>query len=342
MDSLQPLMISSSAIGGAAKLIRSYGVDPEIVARLAQLDLQLAGEINGQIPLTVHLRFLNMAATACKEPQFGIELAFHQGLELLGPIWILARHAETVGARLESIGWALGLHSSALSLQIHRQAGNGALLDYHVQTDSEDSDLQGVEHSLALLCNEIRLIAGTTWQPRYVQFRHAPPKNLDKHHKAFGKDVYFNQDANAFFVDQNTLDLRVHADKVGYQVLRQHLRTLRDLRGDSLSTRVSQVVQNLLTGEGCSVRLVASALGMNQRTLQHQLSKAGTSYQEILDDARSRLAQRYLKESGLSVGEIAELLRFSEASAFSRFFTRHAGTSPRRYREQETVRLTNG
>lgn len=330
--------VSSTALNGAALLVQSYGVDPDLLARLAGVDAASLGRMNTRVPLNALLRFLNMAATACKEPQFGIELACRQGLEVLGPVWVLARHAETMAGSLESICQSLDLHSNALSLSIRNQA-EGALVNYHIQADnpadSNNSDLQAVEQSLALLCNEIRVVAGPAWQPRYVQFRHDAPANLAKHHTVFGRALHFNQDRNALFLNRDTLDLRINASADGHRIIQQHLRLLQHMGGESFATRVTQIVSNLLTSEGCSAQAVAQALGLNLRTLQHRLARADTSYQVILDDARANLGQSYLRNSRLSVAEIAELLKFSEGSAFSRFFRQHTGMTPREYQRRQ-------
>ncbi len=325
------LTVLSTALNGAAQLIRSYGVDPDLVAQLAGLD---AGSLeNVNVPLSAVLRYMNIAATACNEPQFGIELGSHQGLELLGPIWILARHAETVGEALESICGALGLHSSGLSMIMHNQA-TGAALDYKILTEEDNSDLQAVEQSFALLCKEIRVFAGASWQPHYVRFRHDKPNSLEKHRRVFGGALHFNQDSNVVFVDRVTLDTSINARGAGHRVIQSHVRHLQHLSGQSFATRVAQVIHNLVMNEGSNAPAVAQVLRMSLRTLQHRLALAGTSYQSILDDVRVSLGQRYLSDSRLSVAQIAELLHFSDASAFSRFFRGRTGVAPSEYQRQ--------
>ncbi len=77
---------------------------------------------------------------------------------------------------------------------------------------------------------------------------------------------------------------------------------------------------------------VAARLHVSSRTLQRRLSEHGTSYQELLDDVRVRLARAYLKDARLGVAEVAYLLGYSELRAFDRAFRRWTGLSPREFR----------
>ena len=61
-----------------------------------------------------------------------------------------------------------------------------------------------------------------------------------------------------------------------------------------------------------------------------RLRTAGSSFQEILDDVRQRLAVRYLAEREKSLFEIAYLLGYSNTTAFVRAHKRWFGESPKR------------
>jgi AraC-like DNA-binding protein len=82
------------------------------------------------------------------------------------------------------------------------------------------------------------------------------------------------------------------------------------------------------------IAVVAKRLGMSARKLQGLLQAEGTSFQELLDDARSTLAREYLRDPDLSIAEVAYMLGYSEPSAFTRAFRRWTGRSPRELRGQ--------
>lgn len=81
-----------------------------------------------------------------------------------------------------------------------------------------------------------------------------------------------------------------------------------------------------------NVEEVAAQLGMAGRSLRRRLSEEGTSFRGLLSDVRDRLARKYLEKSELTVEEVAHLLGYSEAAAFSRAFKSRCGLSPEPFR----------
>jgi AraC-like DNA-binding protein len=76
---------------------------------------------------------------------------------------------------------------------------------------------------------------------------------------------------------------------------------------------------------------------MSPRTLQRRLHEENTSHQQLLDELRRELAQRYLREPTIAIGETAFLLGFSEPSAFHRAFKRWTGTTPGTFRRRAAL-----
>ena len=73
-------------------------------------------------------------------------------------------------------------------------------------------------------------------------------------------------------------------------------------------------------------------LNMSARTLRRRLEREGTSYQRIKDNARRDVAIELLSQQGMTVSEVAELVGFSDPSAFHRSFKKWTGQSPGSYR----------
>lgn len=78
---------------------------------------------------------------------------------------------------------------------------------------------------------------------------------------------------------------------------------------------------------------VADHLALSRRTLIRKLAAEGTSYSELSDYLRGNLARWYLRESQLSIAEIASRLGYLDASNFSRTFRQWSGTKPSSYRD---------
>ncbi len=86
-----------------------------------------------------------------------------------------------------------------------------------------------------------------------------------------------------------------------------------------------------------SLENAASSLGMSGRTLRRKLSEEGSSYQSILNDVRRQLSMELLVQQRDSITEIAFLLGFNDASAFTKAFKKWTGVSPSQYRQAQQV-----
>jgi AraC-like DNA-binding protein len=79
---------------------------------------------------------------------------------------------------------------------------------------------------------------------------------------------------------------------------------------------------------------VAAQINVSPRTLHRRLAESGISYQAILDDVRRRLAEEYLRNTALSIEEVAARTGFSEASNFRKAFKKWTNELPADYRRR--------
>jgi len=96
--------------------------------------------------------------------------------------------------------------------------------------------------------------------------------------------------------------------------------------------KVRACLMEFLASGQYSVDDVASHLAVSRRTLQRHLSNEGTTFQEILDGLREKLARHYLSKSAYSSAQIAFLLGYEDPNSFSRAFRAWTGKTPERVR----------
>jgi AraC family transcriptional activator of pobA len=82
----------------------------------------------------------------------------------------------------------------------------------------------------------------------------------------------------------------------------------------------------------------ARALGVSETSLRDACAATGQSPSAIRDQRALLEAQRLLAFSALGIGEVAESVGIADPAYFSRFFTRHCGTSPARWRAKARAR----
>ncbi len=97
------------------------------------------------------------------------------------------------------------------------------------------------------------------------------------------------------------------------------------------------VVMRLLATGYPKLERVAGEVGITRRTLQRRLATAGTSYSDLVNEARYQLAAELLEDRSVPISSIAKAVGFANHSGFSRAFHRWTGMTPRQYRAR--VRL---
>lgn len=82
------------------------------------------------------------------------------------------------------------------------------------------------------------------------------------------------------------------------------------------------------------VESISIELCMSTRTLKRKLQRSGTTFQQLLDEARECEARLLLRTSSLTVEKIAERLGYADAGSFSNAFRRWTGQAPGTQRQR--------
>ncbi len=107
------------------------------------------------------------------------------------------------------------------------------------------------------------------------------------------------------------------------------------LQGRTLVDKVGEAIAMQLSGQTPSLSSVARHFSLEPWTLRRQLQSEGVSFTQLLDQTRKELATRYIRDTKLTIGEIAWLMGFSSSPAFQRAFKRWHGQAPGQYRSQQ-------
>jgi AraC-like DNA-binding protein len=111
----------------------------------------------------------------------------------------------------------------------------------------------------------------------------------------------------------------------------------RTTRVGYLRSSVENAIAPLLPHGKARLGEIARKLATSQRTLARRLASEGLSFGKVLDELRADLAQRHLRDTGLSISQIAWLLGYQEVSAFTHAFRRWTGMTPREMRAQDAL-----
>ncbi len=169
-------------------------------------------------------------------------------------------------------------------------------------------------------------------RPQYVALATKLPKGCrrDQLEEIYGTQVHDDTGEWALVFDKKTAKAPLKdQDPVLHQVLKQAAdRALAELpRDETVRTAALRHIQTELPGE-VTVQTLADALAIPPRTLQRRLKDEGTSFREVFDEARAKVAVGCLREGGMPVTEVAFLLGFGDVGAFSKAFRRWTGKPP--------------
>jgi AraC-like DNA-binding protein len=100
----------------------------------------------------------------------------------------------------------------------------------------------------------------------------------------------------------------------------------------AIAEQVKAILKRLLAGQRPGIEDVARELRLSSRTLQRRLAGAGTTFQQVVQEARRELARHYLLHSSLELNDTAYLLGYEDAHSFFRAFHGWEGSSPGEWR----------
>ncbi len=163
--------------------------------------------------------------------------------------------------------------------------------------------------------------------------RRAP---LKEYEKIFGCPVEFDAAASEIWFDPAMLAYRSPRYDADLFRLHEELaeKRLSAIKRQDLIERIRAILAKKLELESCELKGVARELGMPPRRLRFELTRAGTSFSEVVEQFRYALARKLLAKTSEPIEHIVYLTGFSEPSTFYRAFKRWSGKTPVQFRDQ--------
>lgn len=271
------------------------------------------------------------------DPHIGLHLGEHLPVYRGQVLEYLISSSPTFGEGLRRSLAYQRLLSDAISARLVQEGDQVCLADL---TDSSEQR----HFAEALVIGVIRFFSSLTdgqFKPLAVHFTHVEGAPVSEYERVYGCKVTLGCRENRIYFDQAVLGHRVwHAEP---SLLRLHEKManekMAELERLDLVGEVKRAIGEMLESGETSLEAVAGRLGMPPRRLRTELEEAGTSFNHVLADYRSRLARRLLARTDESIEQIVYLTGFAEPSTFYRAFKRWTNETPIEYRKRKQEQL---
>jgi AraC-like DNA-binding protein len=307
--------------GDADALFASVGVSRELFTDPNNL---ISPQTSGEL--------LERCATETACPHFALLLGQKQGASALGTVGELLPHCADVGTALAHLQNYLHLHDRA-GMATRTIEGDTATFGYSLFAGPITGVDQIYDGTLVIAQNIMRLLCGPSWKARAVLLSRRRPENVRPYRQLFQCPVEFDAVSSLLVFPASDLSLPLAAADPGrFKLLKEELESIRSRHDLDLVAQTRRMVQALVVLQRCSLAAVAGELSMNPRRLNRLLERQGISYRQLLDEARCGFALRLIGNTDISLGQIAVVLDYASASAFTHAFKRWKNVSPLAWR----------
>lgn len=339
-DQRQQMKLGDITVSYARALLETFedlGGDTTLLAEQFSLPEAKLNQAEGRISIPRYMRLGNAAIRLLNRPDLGLEMGKRVKIPLLGLTGFLAMTAKDVASACKVMALYERLSSTNCRGQstFYMDDGKGVASFYSISPYNE-YNLFVVDTVLASQYRIIEWMCGRSGAVERVEVEFSEPEYSKAYEEFFQCPVLFAQERNALIIKQEALDWPLlQKDDNAFNNMRAICdeRLAQVTRNRSLSEKVMDEISPLLEGQTPSIEQVADSLGMPPWTLRRKLQDDQTSFQSLLNETRQGLAESYMKDTDLAIGEIAYLLGFSSPTAFQRAFKRWTQESPGQYRK---------
>lgn len=330
-----PPSVSASLTQAVLHAALRQGLDRQVLLKASGLDAGQLDNPDARVPFRTQQALWTAIQEQLESPHAGLAIGQALAPGQFSVFGYLLQSSPTLAAALQAVQ------------RYQRLAGEGGELSLHAEGDCLWLVYRAVEPEQA--ATRIRVLALMAfWQSLMApllsnfhllgaRFMHAAPADSQAYHEVFACPLQFAAADYAIGLPQALLEQPLAQANLPLQkLLREHAEALlARLPSESLSARVVSLLSAQLSQGEPDRSQLAQTLNLSERTLQRRLAEEGSSYQQLLNDSRRQLAERYLRDAQLPATEIALLLGYSEPSVFFRAFRQWTGLTPGEYRASQ-------
>ncbi|MGQ0700005.1 MAG: AraC family transcriptional regulator ligand-binding domain-containing protein [Panacagrimonas sp.] len=317
----------------------SGGFDVEAIYRRLGYNAESLPLRQMRTPHGLQAFFWETVEAVTQDPDVGLHLCLHAPVFRGEVMEYLMLSSSTFGEGMQRAVKYMRLVSDALNMRL-QQDEKGT----RVVVKGSTIEAPQLRHTEILVAHQVirfgQMVTEGKYAPSRVLLRvsrRAPQADYDR---IFGCQVEFEGVESEIWFDPELLAYR--SPRSSPELLQLHEehaeKRLTTLKREDLIERIRAVFAQRLELERCDLEEVSRELHIPPRRLRFELSRAGTSFSQVLADFRFALARKLLARTKEPVEDIVYLTGFSEPSTFYRAFKRWSGMTPVQYRDSKRNR----
>ena len=318
-----------------AEDLRRRGVAADPVLQAAGLRRSDIDDPERPVPYVALLRLIERAAAVTGDANYGLLLGAARDLHDSGLLGFVMLNSPTLLDALTNLQRYFRVVGEGEDFEIER-AGPTVTLSFR----EADPALRGLRHNsdyiAALLVRASRDMTRKRISPIRAHFIHQQPTLAVAYDAHLGCPVVFDAEWDALVFSAETMRLAViGADRRLLRVLEDSCRRLLGppTRRPDLLRDVRRIVLEGIGQGPARLADVAGALKVGPKSLERRLRARGTTFSALVEAVRRELSQQWLRDTDMSLDQIAYLAGYASTAAWLRAFRRWTGTTPGRFRQ---------
>jgi AraC-like DNA-binding protein len=315
------------------EILESFGANRATLVRLLECDESYLLGRDNRIPTRCHNAMLHAGAEETGIPGIILLAGSRATAESLGVVGHLMKNCAT----LLDAGQQIARFATVLSETGRWNVSKNQRRFEICYTKAKKADFHPEieEASLSSCIGVLRDLSAAAIIPLEVRFSHPDPGYANVYKKVFGISVQFDQPECLLSISEDDAHRAIPSHQsYTHALLESHAEALLQKLGDddSAVSRASQLVASHLAEGRVDIEWISGQMHMSRWTLTRHLKQEGVTFNDLVRDIRSKLAQSYLHDRKMSITEIGFLLGYSEPSAFQRAFRGWYKCTPSEFR----------
>jgi AraC-like DNA-binding protein len=321
-----------------------FGVSAATALHGTAIDEAALSSPDTRVSIRDQSRMLDNCIAASAEPGFALHYGSRIPVVAIGVLGYALMCCRNVQELMEVLTRYHRLISGSFHIDVHsgEQLVEVRLLGGMLEANVQPLDC---EVFFAAAAASLRRLGAVSDEALHVRLAYPEPVHGALYRQLICPDVRFDAGENLFAVDRRTLDMPLQfANPTLLRLYRAQCDEL--LAGLSRTAEFTGEVRRFLLaspGRFAPFEEAAAHLHVSPRTLRRRLEEEGTTYQRLVHELRRQIAETHLRDGVLSIGEIADMLGYTDSSNFRRAFISWTGRSPAHYRRgwrgDDTARL---